>query len=408
MPVDRALEVLVVGSDPGLEAEVESALAAVAGRAAVRAAPDFGAGLATARARRPDVVFAELGASAELLRGFAADLRALTPGALLVGIRSGRPDEAEGPVLVEAVRIRVDGLLERPLSSRELQPILPRLEEVLRGGASTGRIVAFHSTKGGVGKSTLSINTACALAQSHPDQVLLVDCSLQLGVCEAALDLQGSATLADAVREHERLDATLLRQLAEPHASGLRLLSAPRDAVDASDVTEDGITRLLAVAREAFEFVVVDTLPVVDGAMLAVLDLSDRLYLVNQGTVPDVIGAARLLSVLDELGIQEGRRRVVLNRNTPRFPGSLRASEVATRLGCAVDFHVPYDKRVFTALNLGRPRILSAGRFGWGRVLRAIARDAESVSGGTGAPTSPAPRDEPERVPAIGAVEVEA
>ena len=162
---------------------------------------------------------------------------------------------------MEAVRIRVDGLLERPLSSRELQPIVPRLEEVLRREAGTGRIIAFHSTKGGVGKSTLSINTACALAQSHPDQVLLVDCSLQLGVCSAALDLHGSATLADAVREHDRLDATLLRQLAEPHSSGLRLLSAPRDAVDASDVTEDGITRLLAVAREGFEFVIVDTFP---------------------------------------------------------------------------------------------------------------------------------------------------
>lgn len=406
MPADRVLEVLVVGSDPGLEGEVERALAAVTGRAVVRSVADFDSGLGAVRSRRPDAVFAELGTSPEALRDFASGLRALAPGALLIAVRSGPADDAEGPMLVEAVRVRIDGLLERPLSSRELQPIAPRLEDVLRGEAGTGRIVAFHSTKGGVGKSTLSINTACVLARSHPDRVLLLDCSLQLGVCSTALDLQGSATLADAVRERDRLDATLLRQLAEPHPSGLRLLSAPRDAVDASDVTEDGLTRLLAIAREAFEFVVVDTLPVVDGFMLAVLDLSDRVYLVNQGTVPDVIGAARLLAVLDELGIHEGRRRVVLNRNTPRFFGSLRASEVATRLGCAVDFHVPYDKLVFTALNLGRPRILSAGRFGWGRVVRAIARDAEAVAF-AGAP-SEAPRHEVAHAPAMGAVEVKA
>ena len=406
MPADRALEVLVVGDDPGLEREVESALATVTGRAAIRSAANVDAGLVAIRSRRPDVVFVELGADPDSFRQFAEDLRALAPGALLVAIRSEELGDAEGPVLVEAVRLRVDGLLERPLSSRELQPIAPRLDEVLRGGAGTGRIIAFHSTKGGVGKSTLSINTACALARNHPDQVLLVDCSLQLGVCSAALDLQGNASLADAVREQDRLDATLLRQLAEPHSSGLRLLSAPRDAVDASDVTEDGITRLLAIAREAFEFVVVDTLPVVDGAMLAILDLTDRVYLVNQGTVPDVIGAARLLEVLDELGINEARRRVILNRNTPRFPGSLRAGEVATRLGCAVDFEVPYDKRVYTALNLGRPRILSAGRFGWGRVVRAIARDVESI----GEADEPPKKGTPERVeaPALGAVEAEA
>ncbi len=407
MPADRVLEVLVVGSDPSLEGEVERALGAVTSRAALRSAADFGSGLVAVRSRRPDAVFTELGTSPEALRDFAAGLRALAPGALLIAVRSGPADDAEGPILVEAVRVRIDALLERPLSSRELQRIVPRLEEILRGEAGSGRIVAFHSTKGGVGKSTLSINTACGLARSHPDQVLLVDCSLQLGVCAAALDLQGSATLADAVREHDRLDPTLLRQLAEPHPSGLRLLSAPIDAVDASDVTEDGLTRLLAIAREAFEFVVVDTLPVVDGFMLAVLDLADRVYLVNQGTVPDVIGAARLLAVLDELGIHEGRRRVVLNRNTPRFSGSLRAIEVATRLGCAVDFEVPYDKRVFTALNLGRPRILSAGRFGgWGRVVRAITRDAEAVA--RSETPSAAPRDEVAQSPAMGAVEAQA
>ena len=139
--------------------------------------------------------------------------------------------------------------------------------------------------------------------------------------------------------------------------------------------------------------------------MLAVLDLADRLYLVNQGTVPDVIGAARLLAVLDELGIHQGRRRVVLNRNMPRFVGSLRAREVATRLGCVVDFEVPYDKGVYTALNLGRPRILSAKRFGWGRVVRAIAQDAEDVAP-TGSP--PGAPEEPTRAPALEAAEAKA
>ena len=58
---------------------------------------------------------------------------------------------------------------------------------------------------------------------------------------------------------------------------------------------ERALARLVALGRRCFDYVIVDTLPILDGVMLSVLDLADRLYLVNQGTVPDVIGAARLL-----------------------------------------------------------------------------------------------------------------
>jgi len=245
-------------------------------------------------------------------------------------------------------------------------------------------VLAFHSTKGGVGKSTLSINTAVGLALRHPDQVLLVDCSLQLGVCASALDLEPGSSIATAARERDRLDARMLRELSELHPeTGLRLLSAPIDPVDASDVDDQAMAQVLALARRSFEYVVVDTLPIVDAVMLAIFDLADRIYLVNQGTVPDVIGAARLRAMLDQIEIPAERERIVLNRNTPSFPGQLGREEVGRRIGREVDFEIPYDKRVLSALNLGEPRILSAslrgwGR-GWGRGLRALVDDAESI-----------------------------
>lgn len=382
MSTDRSLQVLVVGPDVDLVSELDLALAgAAAQRAVLTHARSFADAAATFGARTPDLVCVELGSDAAALRRFAADVRLLAPDALLLGVHSPDAlDASDASVLVEALRAQFADVIRRPLSSGDLRGCLVRLAERL-GAASSGRIVAFHSTKGGVGKSTLSINAACGLARTRPDQVLLVDCSLQLGVCSAAIDLEPTATLADAARESDRLDARLLRELAEPHPGiGLRLLAAPRDAADAADVSEAALARILGVARRAFELVVVDTLPIVDGVMLGVLDVADRIYLVNQGTVPDVIGAARLLEVLARLGIDASRLRVVLNRNTPRFPGRLTTAVVASRLGREVDFEVPYDRRIFTALNMGVPRILKAGRFGWGRVMRRIVSDIESLA----------------------------
>lgn len=390
MTAPHALSVLVVGDDPQLALELESALeSATTARTRVHRADGFAEGARAFRSVRPDWVCVALTGKVANFADFVRDVRALDPDALLVGVRDPRFDEREeSPLLIEAVRSGLVDVLERPVSSRDLVPVLAKAAQESRTSGGNGCVTAFHSTKGGVGKSTLSINTACALAVRNPDEVLLVDCSLQLGVCASALDLPSASTVADAVRERDRLDTTLLRELAEPHpTTGLRVLAAPRDAIEASEVDDQGMARVLGLARRSFRHVIVDTLPIVDGVMLTILDLSDGVYLVNQGTVPDVIGAARLIEVLDEIGVERSRRRIVLNRTMPRFPGRLRAAEVASRLGQPVDFEVPYDRKVFTALNLGQPRVLERARWpwaGWPRVLDAIADDIEARAASLG------------------------
>ena len=72
---------------------------------------------------------------------------------------------------------------------------------------------SFLSNKGGVGKSTLAVNVATALALKHPDDVLLIDTSLQIGSCAMLLDIKPTTSIVDAVRERDRLDETLLRHL---------------------------------------------------------------------------------------------------------------------------------------------------------------------------------------------------
>ena len=71
-----------------------------------------------------------------------------------------------------------------------------------------------------------------------PEKVLLIDASLQMGVCASMLDLKPATTMTDAYHERDRLDETLLRQLATPHDCGLHLLAAPADAVEAAYIDE--------------------------------------------------------------------------------------------------------------------------------------------------------------------------
>ena len=382
--VDRTLHVLLVGSDRALEEEFRLALSGVPDRRAVLYyAPTFRDGLEVARDRQPNLAVVQVERDIHELGAFAKELQQLAPGVIIAG--AFQPDrlahaDSESAIIIDLLRAQVRDFLRRPLSTTELREVLDRLfAKPTTSSTLKGRLVSFVGNKGGVGKSTLSVNVATALATIHPGQVLLVDTSLQLGVCALMLDLKPTTTIVDAIRERERLDETLLRRLTLPHGSGLRLLAAPADALEAAEIGDEAIARILNLARRTFEFVLVDTFPMLDRVVLAILDLSDLIFVVFQATAPSVAGAARLLPVLEGLGVPADRQRVVLNINHKRFLGNLTPVDIERRLERPIDYVVPYDTQVLVSMNTGSPYITRAAR--WRGFSRAIGKIVNSLDG---------------------------
>jgi hypothetical protein len=96
--------------------------------------------------------------------------------------------------------------------------------------------------------------------------------------------------------------------------------------------------------------------------------------------VPNVVGAARFLPVIEHVGFPRERTRIVLNHNFPRCPGGLTVADAEERLERPVDHVVRYDRRLVPALNTGRPRVLDASRlWGFGRSIRRIVEELEAV-----------------------------
>ena len=373
---DKNLNVLIVGADAALEEEFRSALGRIPDRkGSIYYADTYREAIESARRRQPNLIVIDIDRDPAEIAVLSKDLQALVPEAAVAAAFAPTQLEhsgSEGATIIELLRAQVRDFLRRPLSATELRDVIDRLfaRQTAAAAAAQGRVAAFLSNKGGVGKSTLAVNVATALALRHPDEVLLVDASMQVGSCAMLLDVKPTTSIIDAVRERDRLDKTLLRHLTIRHGSGLRLLAAPTDALEGSEVNDEAITRIVNMARRSFEYVIVDTFPILDSVLITILDISDLNFIVVQGIAPSVAGIARLLPVLEGLGVPQSRQRLVLNYNYKPFLGNLQPADIANRLQRTIEYVIPYEGRVLSSMNTGSPHILHSRR--WERFGRAV------------------------------------
>lgn len=375
--------ILIVSPDARLAPEIQAGCGGLSSCSPVlRTVPDFPLAVEATRNWRPQIAIIEFVGDMLTLRTIAEELRAASPETMLVcAFRPDvfPPDVAESAVLIEALRCGIADFIRRPVSSADLAQLFDRLATSGEVRSRTvGKLISFISNKGGVGKSTLSVNTAVALAKQYRDRVLLVDASLQMGLCAPMLDIRPQHSLLDAARQRSRLDETLLRQLTTAHPSGLDVLAAPPSALEAGELDDEVMSRVLTIARRTYDCVIVDTFPLLDRVVMAILDLSDRSYIVLDNSVPTVLSGVKFLELLRGMDYPPARQEIVLNRFM-RGWGNPSARDVAERLQRNVNHVIPFDRKVQTAANLGEPFVTRAGYWSSsGGAMRRLAEEIDS------------------------------
>nr|WP_260408596.1 AAA family ATPase [Planomonospora venezuelensis] len=223
--------------------------------------------------------------------------------------------------------------------------------------ARPGRIVTVLATKGGCGKTTVATNLAVALAAGGRHRVLLVDLDVEFGDVAIALQLTPERGLADAVAMADRLDETGLRSLLTPYRPGLDTLLAPVRPTDGEQVGAPLVGEVLRLARDMFDYVVVDTPPHFSDPLLAALDVTDHFLVLAAPDVLTLKNTRIALETLDLLGHLAERRIVALNRSGS--PVGLTPQDVERVLRVPPHAHIPSSADVPLSLNRGVP--LTAG-----------------------------------------------
>ena len=266
-------------------------------------------------------------------------------------------DQAVIPDLIQA---GVRDCLPEPLTAAALDRAVRRLGSLVEGVVpqGEGQIVAVVGAKGGVGATTIAVNTATAIARHAGFAPLLIDLHVTGGDLSVFMGVQPRLSVLDALENLHHADEAFLAGLLEKSSAGVHLLTSSTRPTTAA-VETAAIQGLLDFAARRYRVTVVDV-PRRDIAAMEALDRATAIVLVTNQDLSAVRAAATTAATLRRrFGSQ--RLRVVINRYDKR--ASVSAQDVAMVVREPIAWMVPNDFRVAVeAINAGKPFTLHDGR----------------------------------------------
>src|SRR5450631_358413 len=375
--VDK-LSVALIGPGDDCREQVAHALSRSAGND-VRAFSSYPPGLDDVPKlleQHYDVIIIELDSDPEYALDLVEHIAASAATTVMVYSAIADPD-----MLVRCMRAGSREFLLLPLEPGVISEALVRAAARRPAGRLTssenkkagGRLLAFMGAKGGTGVTTLACNFAVALAQEPSETTLLIDLDLPLGDAALNLGIVPEYSTIHALQALDRLDASFLSRLLVKHSSGLSVLSAPGKYMQ-YEPSNAAIDKLLAVAREQFDNVVVDVGARIDLTKSGLFKDAFTIYLVTQTGIPELRNANRLISQFFDAG--GPKLDLVINRYDSRST-SVSDAHITSPLTRPPQWKLPNDYAAVKRMQVdATPLALSNSA-----ISRQIRRMAKAVTG---------------------------
>ena len=275
----------------------------------------------------------------------------------------------------------------RELEAR-IEALLIRSGRVQPAERSTapGQVVTFFSPKGGVGTTTLAVNTALLLAggdhvgSGFPGQkVLLVDLDLQFGQVATHLNLIPRFDIAGLSSDEPALnDPEVAASYLTVHSTGVSVLAAPSIPDAEARVGIEELERIMALLRPRFDHVVIDAGSRLDPRTLWTLEQADTHIFVIFPEIAALRATSLMLGYLAETATLRARTHFVVNHIFPKE--LLKTRDIENLLRARPAAEIPYTEvEMIRAVNEGVPLVSSRPSSPAAAALRVVAQTVMGI-----------------------------
>lgn len=249
----------------------------------------------------------------------------------------------------------------------------------------TAGTIAIAGAKGGVGKTTTSLNLAAALASSAPTVVVEFDLAMANAVDFLAIDCTPDvdATLHDVLA-----DTATVRRATYEAPGGFDIIPSGTTLEGYAETNPDKLVPVLKALSSSYEHVLVDVGAGLHRETLLPLAVAERTVLVSTPRVASVRDAQKTIELTERVG--GSIAGVIFSKSgTGSAPDPDR---IASFLDVNLLGHVPEDPAVPSSQDVGKPVVVHAPNSppasAYIDVARRLsaARNVDGASKGTTAP----------------------
>lgn len=162
-----------------------------------------------------------------------------------------------------------------------------------------GKIITISSVKGGVGKTTMTLNLAGIYCELNK-RVLIIDLDLYSGGIAASLNVKNKKDIYTMIDSMANNRFTELKKYVTTYNKNINVLACPKDPRMGAKVSGRYIPVIFDLAKKEYDVVLVDTYHILDEINLTALDYSYMTLFIITNDIVDLKNMKSLISIFKD------------------------------------------------------------------------------------------------------------
>ncbi|MFQ5617805.1 MAG: CpaE family protein [Rhodospirillales bacterium] len=340
----------------------------------VREAIDSLAGVST-----PQVLVIDLSDSSDPLTDIGALAEVCDAGTRVIAV--GNINDVN--LFRTLVTLGVQDYLLKPVTADALNALLVKAAEEPAMAepeeARLGRLIAVIGARGGVGASTIAVNTAWLMAHEQKLRVAVVDLDLYFGTVALSLDLEPGRGFREALENPNRIDGLFIERALVRESDNLFILGAEEALENDFSFDPAAVELLLEKLRRDFDCIIVDFPRAVVTANAYILSAASAVAVVSDASLAGMRDTLRLVAFTKRV-TPAAAVKVVVNRVGAAKKGELSKEDFEHGAGLKIDHVIPQEAGVAAiSAGVGKPLVEVAKRSRLVTALRKLSSELSAV-----------------------------